>query len=209
MSLNPPSEKWPKLAPLFDQRPPDLWVPRALLSSRTLGSFPYSELSGHLTTTSSGGNGTSPWSTALEEPALVFVREDIQMCWTINRTGRNNACFHSSQLEHGFPLIPSKLVSKIQHLECVSMADLLPNMWNLLNARWNRNKAVSKGACWHGLCTWPFVAVAVRKHPAKVHELLTYRAKRMMEALSFGYFSYDKIFREDSSTYRSILHPMF
>ena len=135
-------------------------------------------------------------------------------------------------LGHGFPLIPGKLVAKIENWEYVSMADLLPD--NLELARRSQSEIQQFLSCsakapkkreltedWKGLVAWSvsfstFIAIVARKHPGKFQELLAYHATVLIEALRFGcrgWLSYDKMFREhiekEPQSSWAMLHPIF
>ena len=135
-------------------------------------------------------------------------------------------------LGQGFPLIPGKIVSKIEKWEYVSMADLLPD--NLELARRSQSEIQRNLSCtakapkkreltedWKGLVAWSvsfctFIAIVATKHPEKYQELLAYHATVLSEALRFGcrgWLSYDKMFREhvekEPRSNWAMLHPMF
>ena len=136
-------------------------------------------------------------------------------------------------LGHGFPLIPAKLVSKIQKWEFVNLSELLPD--NLELARRTSHEPRSTSPCatvkspkkrelyedWKGLIAWSvcfntFAAIVAKKHPAKSQELLAYHSTILVEALRFGcrgWMSYDRMFREhvekEPGSNWSLLHSMF
>ena len=134
-------------------------------------------------------------------------------------------------LGHGFPLIPAKVVNKIQKWEFINMSELLPD-----NLELARRSAESRGVplCatlkspkkrelsedWKGLiacsvCFNTFAAIMAKKYLAKGQELLAYHLTILMEALYFGckgWLSYDRMFREhvkEPSSNWSLLHSMF
>ena len=135
-------------------------------------------------------------------------------------------------LGHGFPLIPAKVVNKIQKWEFINMSELLPD-----NLELARRSAESRGtsSCatlkapkkrelsedWKGLIAWSvcfntFAAIMAKKHPEKIQELLAYHSTILVEALRFGckgWMSYDRMFREnvekEPSSNWSLLHSMF
>ena len=135
-------------------------------------------------------------------------------------------------LGHGFPLIPAKMVNRIQKWEFVNMSELLPD-----NLELARRSVESRGATscatvkslkkrelsedWKGLIAWSvcfntFAAIVAKKYPAKFQELLAYHSTILVEALRFGckgWLSYDRMFREhvekEPSSNWSLLHSMF
>ena len=135
-------------------------------------------------------------------------------------------------LGHGFPLIPAKMVIKLQRWEFVNMSELLPDNLELV-----RHSVDSRGATscatvkspkkrelsedWRGLIAWSvcfntFAAIIAKKYPTKSQELLAYHSTILVEALRFGckgWLSYDRMFREhvekEPGSNWSILHSMF
>ena len=117
-------------------------------------------------------------------------------------------------LGHGFPLIPPKLVAKIEQFEFFNMAELLPDNVELSR----KTEAVSTpSTClpkvpkkrelshdYKGLLAWvicfsTYAAIAVRKRPEMTQQLLAYQATIVREALRFdckGWIGYDNMFRQ-------------
>ena len=135
-------------------------------------------------------------------------------------------------LGHGFPLIPGKIVSRIQKWEFINMSELLPD--NLELARRSVEHRATASCVnlkppkkrelledWKGLVSWSvcfntFAAIVAKKHPEKFQELLAYHSTILVEALRFGckgWMSYDRMFREhvekEPSSNWSLLHSMF
>ena len=117
-------------------------------------------------------------------------------------------------LGHGFPLIPQKLVTKIEHFEFFNMAELLPDNVELSR----KTEALSvpstclpkvpkkrelshdyKGLLAWVICFCTYAAIAARKQPRKTQQLLAYMATIVREALRFdckGWIAYDNMFRQ-------------
>ena len=135
-------------------------------------------------------------------------------------------------LGRGFPLIPAKLVQKIQCWQYISMAELLPD--NLELARRSSESPNNTMSCssrsvrrrelshdQNGLLAWSvcfstFAAILGQKHPGKLKELLAYQATVIIEASRFngrGWLPYDKMFRENVAKHPdtdwSSINPMF
>jgi hypothetical protein len=133
-------------------------------------------------------------------------------------------------LGHGFPLIPAKVVNRIQKWEFINMSELLPD--NLELARCSLESRVATSCAtkspkkrelsedWKGLIAWSvcfntFAAIMAKKYPAKGQELLSYHSIVLVEAIRFGckgWLSYDRMFREhvekEPSSNWSLLHSV-
>ena len=142
--------------------------------------------------------------------------------------GEKSQAFSLSQ---GFPLIPAKLVQKIQSWQYIGMAELLPDNLELTrrssdspNVGSCSSRAVRRRELSHdqnGLMVWlvcfsTFAAIIGQKHPHKLKELLAYQATIIIEALRFngkGWLPCDKMFRENVAKHPdtdwSSINPMF
>ena len=128
-------------------------------------------------------------------------------------------------LGHGFPLIPEKLVAKIQRWEYVNLLELLPDNLELARGSLCEHRGSSSCATtkapkkrelvddWKGFTAWSvcfntLAAIVEKKHSAKSQELLAYHSTLLVEALRFGcrgWMSYDRMFlrRNQARTGRS------
>ena len=114
-------------------------------------------------------------------------------------------------LGHGFPLIPSKLVFKIEQFEFFTMAEILPD--NIELSR--KTEAVSApSTClpkvpkkrefshdYKGLLAWVicFSTYAARKNPERMQQFWAYQATIVREALRFdcqGWIGCNTMFRQ-------------
>ena len=173
-----------------------------------------------------GGHGTDLSSSLISR---VPLPESVKLSASASTDSVSGQGF---SLGHGFPLIPVKVVNKIQKWEFINMSELLPD-----NLELARRSAESRGvpSCatlkspkkrelsedWKGLIAWSvcfntFAAIVAKKYPAKGQELLAYHSTILMEALRFGckgWLSYDRMFRErvekEPSSNWSLLHSMF
>lgn len=209
------------------------------LSCFATGSSPLGELPLSADIAALGLPSTVSSEPSCEEPVCSSGRETSSFghtpCTVVYsgpRKSSSEAVPSGFSLGHGFPLIPGKLVAKIEKWEYVSMADLLPD--NLELARRSQSEIQRNLSCtakapkkreltedWKGLIAWSvsfstFTAIIARKHPAKFQELLAYHATVLIEALRFGcrgWLSYDKMFREhiekEPHSSWAMLHPMF
>ena len=135
-------------------------------------------------------------------------------------------------LGQGFPLIPAKLVQKIQCWQYISMAELLPDNLELARRSFESpnntmscsSRSVRRRELSHdqnGLLAWSvcfstFAAILGQKYPGKLKELLAYQATVIIEASRFngrGWLPYDKMFRENVAKHPdtdwSSINPMF
>ena len=139
----------------------------------------------------------------------------------------------SFSLGQGFPLIPAKLVDKVQSWKYISMSELLPDNLELARRASESTSNSTSSSCsrsarrrelghdLNGLLAWSvcfttYSAIVGQKHPKKMKELLAYQATVIIEALRFngrGWLPYDKMFREHIAKHPdtdwSIINPMF
>ena len=106
--------------------------------------------------------------------------------------------FQGFFLEHGFPLIPQKLVMKIEHFKFFNMAELLPDDVELARKtetllvpstclpKVSKKRELShdyKGLLAWVICFCTYAAIAGRKQPLKTQQLLAYMVTIVREAL--------------------------